>query len=172
MTENMSHSTQPNSLTVENPAKDVRLAAMNLLARREHSFQELLTKLSQKFLKSEYHPIVLIEEQLQRLQDESLQSDERFTEAFINSKKNSGKGPLAIRQQLQQKGLSPALIEMGLQAIEEEWFALAENAYEKKYSGKPIVDQKEKAKRMRFMQGRGFLSHHYIGLFDDGFESL
>jgi regulatory protein len=160
----MHNSTQPTSFNVENPARDVRLSAMNFLARREHSFHELLTKLNKKFLTSEYHSIALIEEQLQRLRRENLQSDERFTEAFINSKKNSGKGPLLIRQQLQQKGLSEALIEQGLETIADEWILIAESVYQKKFSTRKIADQKEKAKRIRFMQSRGFLSHHYMGL--------
>ena len=155
-----------NTLTVENPQRDIRLAAMNLLARREYSYRELLTKLTTKFSKSEHHPLVMIEEQLQRLCDEGLQCDNRFAEAFLNSKKNSGKGPLAIRQQMQLKGLSADLIARSLEAVEDEWFDLAEQLYARKYSGKPIGDYKEKAKRIRFMQARGFLSHHYSGLLE------
>ncbi|WP_339673231.1 hypothetical protein [Dasania marina] len=50
--------------TPKNPPRDIRLAAMNLLARREHGYQELYSKLSSKFVKSEHHPPALIDNQL------------------------------------------------------------------------------------------------------------
>lgn len=155
-----------NALTAENPQRDIRLAAMNLLARREHAFHELLTKLTQKFSKSDHHPRPMIEGELCRLKEEGLQSDERFVEAFINSKKNSGKGPLVIRQQLRQKGISDEMMALQLEAIDDEWFELAKELYRRKYHDKQIADHKEKAKRMRFMQSRGFLSEHYAHLLD------
>ncbi|MCR8923469.1 recombination regulator RecX [Dasania sp. GY-MA-18] len=153
-------------LKPENPSRDIRLAAMNLLARREHGYQELLTKLGSKFSKSEHHPPELITEQLQILREQGLQSDERFVEAFINSKKNSGKGPMVVRQQLQQKGLKSEQITLALEAVEDQWFALAQALYERKYQGQPIVDHKEKARRMRFMQSRGFSFDQFIHLLD------
>ena len=162
----MNGSPSSSSLTVENPQRDIRLAAMNLLARREYAYQELLTKLSQKFSKSEHHPQSMIEAQLQRLQDEGLQSDVRFVEAFINSKINSGKGPLLIRQQLQQKGVAADLVALGLEAVEEQWFDLAQQLYERKYRDRPLVELKERAKRMRFMASRGFMSHHFQHLLE------
>ena len=71
-----------------------------------------------------------------------------------------------IRQQLQQKGLSEALVEQDLEAVKDEWFYIAEKVYKKKFSTQKITDQKEKAKRIRFMQSRGFLSDHYMGLLE------
>ena len=156
----------PNTLVVENPQRDIRLAAMNLLARREHSFHELLTKLNKKFSKSEHHPEALVVEQIQRLSDEGLQSDERFVEAFINSKINAGKGPLVIQQLLKQKGLGNDLIALALEAVEHQWFDLAEELYQRKYYNKPLTDYKEKARRMRFMLSRGFHSKHFEHLID------
>ncbi|WP_339673210.1 regulatory protein RecX [Dasania marina] len=150
--------------TPKNPPRDIRLAAMNLLARREHGYQELYSKLSSKFVKSEHHPPALIDEQLKMLREQGLQNDERFVEAFINSKKNSGKGPMVVRQQLQQKGINAELIALALEAVEEEWYALAQALYERKYQGEPFADHKEKAKRIRFMQSRGFSFDHFLHL--------
>lgn len=150
--------------TPENPAKEIRVAAMNLLARRDYSYHELVVKLGQKFADNSCYPQSLIHQQLQRLSDENLQSDERFVEVYINSKINSGKGPLAIRQQLQQKGIEGELIERGLAALDDEWFDLASALYHRKYANTVAVDQKEKAKRIRFMQGRGFIYKHFSAL--------
>ena len=152
------------------PRRDIRLAAMNLLARREQSFHELLSKLGNKFSNSPQHPAELIEEQLSRLRDEGLQSDSRFASSLVNSKKNSGKGPNAVRYQLQQKGLSGELIATTLEVVADEWPSLAEALYRRKYADKPMTSVKEQAKRMRFMQGRGFNSEHYLHLLR--FESV
>ena len=64
------------SPTESDTPADVRLAAMNLLARREHSRYELRNK-----LKRRYPDEVVIDEQLDRLVDERLLCDARFAEA-------------------------------------------------------------------------------------------
>lgn len=152
--------------TGSTPAKTIRLAAMNLLARREHSFHELLQKLASKFSDTSQFPLDLIETELQRLADEFLQSDERFVEAFVRSKKNAGKGPLHIQQSLKQKGVASQLIDAELTMVHHDWFAQAESVYLKKFRDFPILSPQEKAKRIRFMQSRGFMNQHYLSLLD------
>lgn len=130
---------------------DVRRAAMDLLARREHSFKELVDKLFRRFPDRD-----LISEQLTQLQLENLQSDERFVESFVNGRKSRGKGPMVIRQELKQRGISAELISTLLDEDQELWLAIAEKTYHKKFGDKAIADQKDKARRIRFMQYRGF----------------
>lgn len=101
----------------------------------------------------------LILSELDQLQRENLQSDERFVESFINGRKSRGDGPYKIRQALRFKGVSDGLVERLLDEGSEEWLALAERVYRKKFgSDKPANarDYKEKARRQRFMQQRGF----------------
>jgi regulatory protein len=164
---------------------EIRRAAMDLLARREHSFHELAAKLSRKFCSAVHKPDniftqdqtsigdqvdsehsgrlldrqtldEMIVEQLTQLASENLQSDQRFVESFINSRKAQGKGPLRIRLELQQKQLSSDLIEQHLDVADEHWLVLAEHIYLKKFGHKPAKNHQEKAKRFRFMQYRGF----------------
>ena len=71
---------------------------------------------------------------------------------------------MVVRQQLQQKGINAELIALALEAVEEEWYALAQALYERKYQGEPFADHKEKAKRIRFMQSRGFSFDHFLHL--------
>lgn len=139
------------TLDVDQNAKDIRHSAIDLLSRREHSFQELVTKLSRR-----YSPQQTIEEQLAVLVERGYQCDQRFTECFIRERKGRGKGPRFIRQDLQQKGISSRLIEEHLDERDPEWFDLAEQAYQKKFSDRPITDHKDRAKRIRFMLSRGF----------------
>lgn len=154
---------------------DIRRAAMDLLARREYAFNELLGKLNQKFIRclsvrTDSDPPVtdqaagkealtqLILEQLEILRAENLQSDERFVESFINGRKSSGKGPLRIRQELKQKQVSDTLVEQYLIDDDDSWLLLAEEIYHRKFGHGAARDYQEKSRRYRFMMYRGFSS--------------
>jgi len=133
-----------------NPA-DVRMAAMNLLARREHSQRELRQKLGRRF-----DDVALVEHEIQRLAEQNLQSDQRFAESFVRQRAGRGCGLVRVRQEMRQKGLSDSEIELAVDAAEIDWSELAVEVYEKKFAHSAPVDLKEKAKRIRFMQYRGF----------------
>ncbi|MEH6557288.1 MAG: regulatory protein RecX [Oceanicoccus sp.] len=144
---------------------NIRRAAMDLLARREHAFHELVSKLSRKFstfINSDDCPLSpeefndAIVEQIAVLTEENLQSDERFVESFINGRKAQGKGPLRIRQELEQRRVSPELIEDYLDEYNEHWQDLARQVYLKKYGPGDVATYQEKSKRLRFMHYRGF----------------
>jgi regulatory protein len=143
-----------------NPA-DIRVAAMNLLSRREHSRRELRQKLIRRFPDEQ-----LLEEQLQRLAEESLQSDERFAESFVRQRVERGYGLLRLRQDLRDKGLSDEEIAATLDAQAIDWYAVAEEVLLKKFGAAPAADMKEKARRCRFMQYRGFSSEFYQHLME------
>ncbi|WP_027330797.1 regulatory protein RecX [Marinimicrobium agarilyticum] len=138
---------------------DVRLAAMNLLARREHSALELREKLVKRFA-DEAHGLD-IDSVLSRLAEQGLQSDERFTEAFITSRERQGKGPLRIEQELRQKGVAEALVAQYLDEADECWAGLAREVRSKRFGDGPIQTPREKARQMRFLQYRGF-SHEQV----------
>lgn len=63
--------------------------ACKLLAKREHSRKELQTKLAKKCPQPE-----LMEQLLDELSAKGLQSDQRFTERFVQQKISKGNGPL------------------------------------------------------------------------------
>lgn len=135
----------------------IRRAAFDFLARREYAFDELVGKLCQKFCCESGATLNdIIIEQVSQLADENLQSDERFTESFVNGRQAQGKGPLRIRQELESKGVADTLIEHYLCPDDELWFELARQVYHKKYGHTPSGDFQEKSKRMRFMLYRGF----------------
>ena len=90
-----------------------------------------------------------------------MQSDGRFAESYARQRSGSGYGLLRVRQEMRERGLSDTVIASALESIEADWFALAEEAYRKKFGETPAADLKEKAKRVRFMQYRGFDSEHY-----------
>ena len=134
----------------------IRMAAMNLLARREHSLGELRQKLQRRF-----DDAVMLETQLQKLVEENLQSDDRFAESFARQRAARGHGPARVRQEMREKNLSDIAIARAFESAELDWWALAEAAFRKKFGEPGRVELKEKARRIRFMQYRGFSADHY-----------
>ncbi len=98
----------------------------------------------------------MIESVVAKLQAENLQSDDRFTESFVNERKRRGHGPIKIQYELRQKGVSSMLVESYVDAQEYEWTQLAQLQYQKKYANKEVSNYNEWTKRARFLQSRGF----------------
>ncbi len=140
--------------------KEARKKAMDFLARREYGRVELIRKLADKGFERN-----VAEEAVSRLTADGLQSDDRFTEAFVQSRINQGKGPVRIRLDLGQKGISDSTIEIALEEADPDWRALAREQRVKKFGGATPSDFKEKARQMRFLQYRGFEQDHIQSAF-------
>ncbi|MDG1705270.1 MAG: regulatory protein RecX [Porticoccaceae bacterium] len=132
------------------PAK-IRSAAMDLLTGREFSRAELAKKLDKRF---DSDPAIASE--LDRLQEEGLQSDQRFTEAFLRSRIYLGHGLARIRLDVRQKGIGDDLFNAAVEATDTDWFRLAREVADRKFGRSPATEQKDRARRMRFLQYRGF----------------
>lgn len=137
------------------PDTSIRRAAMDLLARREHSFQELVQKLSARFPEEEVYPVV------DKLRAENLQSDQRYLEAYVRFRRNKGFGPLKIEAELYGKGLDSEALKECLYSDENDWQDLCKQAFEKRFTVADINNNKERAKCERFLLQRGF-SHDSI----------
>ncbi len=129
----------------------LRLTAMNLLARRDYSVQELRLKLS---LKSPN--IDLIEQVIQRLVDEGLQSDDRFAEAFTKMRLRQGKGSAIVAFELKQRGISSKLINTYVKSSDDQWQESLSQLINRRFLGQIADNPQEKAKQLRFLQSRGF----------------
>ncbi len=139
---------------VPQPA-DIRRAAIELLARREHSTRELRQKLLRRF----HCDTEIINKELARLVSENFQSDTRFTEAFVNSRIRKGYGPQRLQMELRDRGIAPELAEEFIPDDNEFWLELARDVRVKRF-GEDLPDFKDKSrqKQMRFLQYRGFPS--------------
>lgn len=133
--------------------RSIRETAMDYLSRREHATQELFQKLQTKDYEADE-----ISAALARLTEQGLLSDERFTEVFINQRINRGSGPLKIRAELRQKGISDDMIGAFLNERDVQWQESALAARIKKYGTERPADLKETARQNRFLQSRGFSS--------------
>ena len=85
-----------------------------------------------------------------------MQSDARYTESYVNSRVRRGFGPLKIKLELQERGVSSDLVEAYINFHDEIWLDIALKEYEKKYGQHATESVKDRAKRMRFLQSRGF----------------
>lgn len=123
-----------------------------MLARREHSRQELANKLQQRQVEPS-----LIVTVLDHLTARDYLNETRFVEAYIRSRFSKGLGPLRIRQELKQRGIADALMEAGIVALSDlNWRELAERVRQKKFGQRQPVTYQERMKQRHFLYYRGF----------------
>ena len=134
----------------EQLAPKARLSAMNLLARREYSRGELRIRLVRKY------PSALVETVLDRLVEEKLQSDERFTGSFVRVWQQKGYGPMRIRQELRAREVDETLVEAYLDIDGEQWQEGAFRMLQKKFGSENTGDRLLELKKMKYLQQRGF----------------
>ncbi len=131
--------------------REILNAAVELLARREYSGQELRRKLGGRVDDPQ-----LLETVLERLAEQGLQSDLRCATMLARQRVAQGYGEYRVKYDLQQKGIASDLIQQALEALEVDWFALARGYACKRFGATPAVDFKERSRRARHLQGRGF----------------
>ena len=147
-------------MSTENKNLEIRKKAMDLLARREHSAQEL----RQKLVSRDYDDTA-INTVIRELQSEGLQSDIRYTEAFIRQRFNAGMGPLKIRFELRQKGIDDAIAETFLDPLSDRWDESMKQQRSRRFGEEIPEDYAERMKQARFLQNRGFSPESVMRLF-------
>ncbi len=144
----------------------IRSAALDILTGREYSRHELAKKLQRKF-----DARSSIDAVLDGLVADQLQCDRRYTEAFIRSRRMRGQGPLRIASDIRQKGINKELLSSVLAEMEIDWFSVVAEVNRRKYGPERPQDPAEKAKRVRFLQSRGFnLGQVFAAV--DGFDDI
>ena len=129
----------------DSPA-ELRARALRLLARREHSRAELGRKLAPRAESPEaLHALLDALEQKKQLSDERYASER----ARVLARKF---GAARIRLDLKSKGIDGALAEQFSAGGE---LARARAILQRKYR-LPAATREERARRMRFLQSRGF----------------
>ena len=124
---------------------------MRLLARREHSVEELRRKLlSRGYLPETLEPVI------QKLTGKRLVSDERFISTFVHHHAKRGQGPVRIRAELRQQGIADSQVEEALRSAEFDWVQLAREVRRRRFGATAPRSLGERAKQARFLQYRGF----------------
>lgn len=125
--------------------------AVKLLSRREHSAFEIRDKLQKRdFEEAE------ITRAISELKQGGWLSDERYAEAYIRMRQQKGFGPIRIAMELHERGVEESIVEAYIDDSEESWQQILQRQYLKKYKNRPVEDYNDKAKRIRFLQYRGF----------------
>ena len=127
---------------------DLRVRALQLLTRRDHSRAELKAKLADQGGSGEE-----IDAVLDALQAERLLSDHRYASQRVSARA-ARVGDLRLRQELRRSGVAEADIEASLPEAGDE-VARCRAVWEKKFGCSP-ADAGERARQMRFLQYRGF----------------
>jgi regulatory protein len=131
--------------------------SIDLLSRREHSVQELQNKLRLR----EFQPDD-ITEVIDFLIVEDYISESRFADCIFRTRISKGYGKRFIVNELGQKGLTQRDIALAAENVDVNWYHQAEEVYNKRFKEVNITDNKDKAKRIRFMQYRGFSSDEIL----------
>lgn len=133
------------------PDAATEIAAVRLLARREHSTRELQRKLQHRG-----HAPETVHRVVDKLASQKLVSDERFARSFVAHHGRRGQGPVRIRAELREQGAPEAIIEAALAEAEFDWAALAREVRVRKFGEGAPNSLAERAKQARFLQYRGF----------------
>ena len=120
-------------------------AGLKMLMRREHSRLELFQKLQTKGF-----DVDVVNNSISKLVEQNYQSDNRFSEEFIQMRFNQGKGPVKIASELKMRGINTFDLSVF------DWFHLAKEIRQRKFGDLSSLDFKETAKQKRFLQSRGF----------------
>lgn len=138
-------------LISDEAAKRLYERAVRLLARREHSRLELKKKLRRDGTRT-----TEIIELIEGLAKQNLQSDERYTEAYIHNRTQAGYGPWRIRKELQERGISDELIHQYLPQDQEYWQKRMREVWNKKYGRNFENSEITLERQHRFLLQRGF----------------
>jgi len=131
------------------PERSLRAQALALLARREHSRQELERKLAPRTENPEEIPPLLDE-----FERRGWLSEARVVEQTVAARR-ARFGAAHIAHELRSKGVSEAAIAAAESQLKDSEVEAARAVWQKKFGAAPS-NPREKARQMRFLQGRGF----------------
>ena len=123
---------------------------MNALSRREHSEKEIYLK----FVNFVNSKDTLLEEIL-KLKEEGLISNQRYAEAYIRSRFHSGFGPIRIKYELEKKGVIESIIKTAFQETDLDWDDKLKSEFKKKYESNDMKSLNDN-KISKFFLYRGF----------------
>jgi len=133
---------------VPDPAAALRVAALRLLTRRDHSRAELTAKLAAQAESADQ-----LNQVLDTLQAERLLSDHRYASQRVAAR-GRRYGNARLSQELRQHGVGDDDIAAALPEAGDET-ERCRAIWAKKF-GRPPQSADERAKQMRFLQYRGF----------------
>lgn len=130
-------------------ADSLRSRAMKLLARREHSRHELARKLA-----AHAQDPAELESVLDALEARGWLSEQRVVEQVVHARRRRF-GARRIAQELSKKGIGEESVAAALKTLETDEVESARAIWRRKFARQPRTAA-ERARQVRFLQGRGF----------------
>jgi regulatory protein len=127
----------------------VKDRAIQILRYREHSAWGLSCKLQQRGFAQDQ-----ILEVIAALQEEGLQSDQRYAEAYVRYRSQRGFGPYYVQQMLQAEKISETWITRAIEEQDIDWKAVASKVVQKVKTKSTIAIKKH-------LQQRGFSTSYW-----------
>lgn len=128
----------------------LRERALKLLARREHSRAELARKLS-----AHAEDPAEIETVLDDCERRGWLSERRVVEQLVHARR-SRFGARRIERDLRQKGISGDAVAAALADLKSGELEAAREVWRRKFGGRLPRSPADRARQVRFLQGRGF----------------
>jgi regulatory protein len=126
--------------------------ALKALAQREHSRFELEQKLSAVSDNS-----ALIEDILTEYEEKNWLNDARFARLYLQYRAKKYYGPRKISYELDQRGISKALIDEVFKHCELNWDELAEAAQQRKFGCAAATSWIDRGKQKQYLYQRGYI---------------
>jgi len=142
---------KPDGVSGELDAEACTRAALDLLARREHSRRELTRKLGTRGFSAD-----VISPALDGLERSGALAEARFTESFVRARVAKGQGPARIRAELVQRGVADENVEDALREAGVDWLETIRTVRRKRFGLDVPRDYRERARQARFLEYRGF----------------
>jgi len=140
----------------ETAAREGRRAvqvAVRLLAKRDHSSNELRSKLGARGFDEQS-----VDYALQEMEQHGYLDDVRFATLFAEQRMEKGLGPRGISAKLRERGIDDSLCRQSVSALNADWQEMAEIALCKRFSSADLLSEetRQKARMARFLESRGF----------------
>lgn len=146
----MSQSPKPKrSPSREKPSVSLRVQALRLLARREHTRLELQRKLAVKAEDARE-----LDNLLNEFTARGWLAEARVAEQVIHARRGRF-GSRRIRQELLAKGVAEEIVASVLPQLKDSELEAARTVWRRKFKAPPS-NSTERARQVRFMLGRGF----------------
>jgi len=129
----------------------VRRTAVGYLTRREYCPREMVDKLVSKGAVR-----AMAEAVVEELNAQDLISERRFAVEFIRARIRRGYGPVRIKYELMQRGVTEAMTQACLNDSNTNWIQQLAHVIEKKYATSAIDSFNEWSRRANFLKNRGF----------------
>lgn len=131
--------------------QQIRQSITRYLAQREHGFNEIIFKLTQKGYSE-----LICRTILSAYRDQDWQSDSRFAMQLIKRRIDRGYGFQYIIRECRSKGIESVVIDQILSDLDVDWMELVKNVAIRKFGDTQPKDQKNYIKRCNFLSNRGF----------------